>query len=161
MPLFKVIVELFECEFSDRYYSSFLNESRPDHKELIRILTQSTGIYAFYNSELEAIYVGKTKNNLWSEMKTAYNRYMPHYKRYYVSHPRHKFSVSKSGLARKIQLKNVRVWETASYFSAYSVAEEHIDDLERFLIRIMPNDIANKRMEGNASLSMHVESEET
>ena len=157
MRLFKVIVELFECEWSDKHKRNFLNEAKADHKILIDLLKKTTGIYSFYNSELEIIYVGKTKFDLWTEMKNAYNRQMPKYKRYVVSHPHEKYAHTKSGLARKIVSQSLAVWQTASYFSAYAVNEEYIDELESFIIRLMPNDVANVKMEGNASIEMHVE----
>ena len=160
MGLFKVVVEFFRCEDSETHERSFLNEKEPDQNILIGLLSRTKGIYAFYNSEFEVIYVGKTKNNLWEEMKTSYNKKMPHYKLYYVHHPRERYKATSSGVARKIQSRTPYVWETAIYFSAYSVEEGHIDDLERFIIRIMPNDVSNKRMEGNNSLEMHVTIEE-
>jgi len=137
------------------YGRSFLNEAESDQKSLIEILRQNIGIYAFYNSEFEIIYLGKTKNSLWNEMKSAYMRTMPHYKRYRVKHPRGKFLPPKSGSVRKIKLDSVAVWEAASYFSAYSVAENLIDDVEKLLIRIAPNDVLNRRMEGNGSLDSY------
>jgi hypothetical protein len=155
VSLFKVIVELFPIEWSERNQRAFLNEQNGDHAELIEILGQSVGIYAFYNSELEIIYLGKTKRNLWSEMQNAFVRPMPHYERYYVHHPRGKFKSTSSGVARKLRVRNLKVWEAASYFSAYAVGEIHIDDVEKLLIRIAPNDLLNKRMEGNGSLDIH------
>jgi hypothetical protein len=154
--LFHIIVELFKCEWSDKHYRSFLNEAREDHKELITILSKSKGIYSFYNSELEIIYIGKTKRNLWDEMKVAYCRKMPHYQRYAVSHPHKKYRAQTNGKPRKIQSITPYVYQTAIYFSAYRVSENYIDDMEKFLIRIMPNDIVNTRMEGNKTISMPV-----
>jgi hypothetical protein len=155
-PLFRVIVELFTVEWSERNNRAFLNEKNDDHHELIGILDSSVGIYAFYNSEMEIIYLGKTNVSLWSEMQSAFVRDMPHYKRYRVHHPRDKFKVTTSGRARKLQLQNMAVWEAASYFSAYAVQPDYVDDVEKLLIRVAPNDILNKRMEGNGSLDMHV-----
>jgi len=155
MSLFKVIVELFPIPKEEDYGRAFLNEDKDDHAELIQHLENTIGIYAFYNSELEIIYLGKTKKNLWSEMKNAYSRDMPHYQRLIVEYPREKFKQTVSGLARKLVRRNLAVWEAACYFSAYSVNEDHIDELESLLIRIAPNDVVNKRMEGNGSLEMH------
>jgi hypothetical protein len=147
-PLFKVIVEMFSIEWSEKYGRSFINEA--NDKKLISILSKEAGIYAFYNSEFEIIYLGKTNDNLWAEMKSAYNRTMPHYKRYRVKHPRSRFVSTKSGKVRKLVLLPLQVWEAATYFSAYAVQRDHIDDVERLLIRLMPNDLLNKRMEGNS-----------
>lgn len=159
MTFFKVIVEMFPVSESDRHHRSFLNEALSDQKELINILKDTIGIYSFYNSEMEIIYLGKTKNNLWDEMKTAYTRSMPHYKKYFVNHPNGKFKRPAGTSPRKLQLRELFVWETAEYFSAYSVDHSVIDDVERFMIRIMPNDIANKRMEGNGSLDVYAQIE--
>lgn len=154
-PLFRVIVELFTVEWSESNNRAFLNKEKSDHSDLIKVLEGSVGIYAFYNSEMEIIYLGKTKSNLWNEMQNAFVRDMPHYKRYRVQHPRDKFRPTKSGQARKLQLQNMGVWEAATYFSAYAVDPDYIDDVEKLLIRVAPNDILNKRMEGNGSLDMH------
>jgi hypothetical protein len=158
MSFFKVIVELFPVEWSEKSTRAFLNEQRKDHAELSSLLKSSIGIYAFYNSELEIIYLGKTKSNLLIEMQQAYMRDMPHYKRYYVNHPNEKYKPT-SGAARALKLGNMMVWQAAWYFSAYSVEESMIDDVEKLLIRIAPNDLLNRRMEGNGSLQIHVASE--
>ena len=155
-PLFKVVVELFEIEWSPSNSRGFLNSTRSDHVDLIDVLSSSVGIYAFYNSEMEIIYLGKTNVSLWSEMQSAIVREMPHYKRYRVQHPRGRFKATTSGRARKLQLRNMSVWEAARYFSAYAVDPEYIDEIEKLLIRVAPNDILNRRMEGNGSLDMHV-----
>ena len=161
MAFFRVITEFFECEWSEVHNRSFLNEAADDQKALIRILKDSIGIYSFYNSELEIIYIGKTKNNLWDEMKNAYNRHLPHYYRYYVQHPNGKFKTTSSGNARKIQNRQLYVYETATYFSAYSVDRNMIDDVEKFMIRLMPNDLINVRMEGNGSLEAQASQEDS
>lgn len=153
--LFSVIVELFPINWSGKHSNNFLDEASSDKKELINLLKKSTGIYAFYNSELELIYIGKTRSDLWFEMKNALAREMPHYKRYRVDHPKKAYVPTKSGHARKLQLRNVMVWEASSYFSAYSVDDDYIDSIEQLLIRIAPNDILNRRMEGNGSLKIH------
>ena len=155
MSLFKVIVEFFACEWNDDNKRAFLNKERADHRDLIAILQESKGIYAFYNSEYEIIYLGKTNRNLWDEMQNAYVREMPHYKRYRINHPHEKFRLTSTGNARKLQLSNVNVYDAAMCFSAYAVDEKYIDDVEKLLIRIAPNDILNKRMEGNGSLDIH------
>jgi hypothetical protein len=42
---------------------------------------------------------------------------------------------------------NMKLHELAAYFSAYSVADEMINELEALLVRAFPNDLLNKRME--------------
>ena len=48
---------------------------------------------------------------------------------------------------RRIVECNVYLADIATYFSAYSVADEFIDVAESLLIRCFPNNLLNKRME--------------
>tara|TARA_R110000868_G_scaffold75626_3_gene218032 strand:- start:2323 stop:3000 length:678 start_codon:yes stop_codon:yes gene_type:complete len=148
----KPIVEFFETELCEDSERSFLDTSKADRQELKKVLQKARGIYSFYNSELEIIYVGKTKNDLWTEMCNAYNRNMNHYKRYYVAHPYEKYTAPQGGKVRRIKLEEMGLWHAASYFSAYSVDETLIDAFEQLMIRMIPNDLLNVRMEGNSSL---------
>ena len=128
----------------------FLSSSRTDHKQLAKQLQKACGIYAFYNSEFEAIYVGKTVlSNLLDEAKQALNREMLHYKRYFVGHPHGKFRVPRNGLVRKIAPKALSLSEAACYFSAYAFDQDVVTSFEQFIIRLVPNDLLNVRMEGN------------
>ncbi len=132
---------------------SFLNEGRPDHRLLKKSLQTAKGIYSFYNSEYEIIYVGKTRNSLWSEMNNAFNRPMSHYERYKVSHPHGKYKPLPNGLARPIKRKSAHLYDAANFFSAYSMLDDTLIDVVEFMIiRMLPNDILNKRVEGNTSL---------
>lgn len=151
--LFQPVCEFFPIEWSEKHYSSFLNEAKPDQKRLISLLKKSRGIYAFYNSELEIIYLGKTNDNLWTEMKQTYNGEKSHYQKYRVKHPNGQYRPTKSGLVRKIQLENFLIQDAATHFSAYSILDEHIGDVEALMIRLMPNDILNHKMEGNNRLT--------
>jgi hypothetical protein len=145
------VVEFFHISDDDKSERSFLNLSKPDQKKLQHLLKMTAGIYAFYNSELEVVYVGKTKNTLWAEMCNAYNRPMKNYKRFYVVHPRDRYAPRKDGLTRGILNKQFYLYDTARYFSAYSISSELIDIFERLLIRLLPNDLLNVRIEGNTS----------
>ncbi|MEO9624105.1 MAG: hypothetical protein ABJF09_06140 [Qipengyuania citrea] len=149
------IVEFFEVDFDDKSEKSFLDLSQEDKCELRSHLIGSKGVYAFYNSEFEIIYVGKTKSNLWNEMKLAFNRSMPHYNRLAVHHPSGRYKATSGGV-RVIRPKTLHVYDCATYFSAYRVVDESlIDLLELMLIRICPNDLLNVRIEGNHTLSPH------
>ncbi|MAM96055.1 hypothetical protein [Parvibaculum sp.] len=145
------IVEFFETEMCQKSERSFIDVSKEDRKVLQNALKATKGVYSFYNSELEIIYVGKTKNDLWTEICNAYNRKMPHYHRYYVNHPHGKYSAGKA--LRQIKRDAMYLYDAASYFSAYSVEENLIDAFETLIIRMIPNDLLNVRMEGNNLLS--------
>jgi hypothetical protein len=145
------IVEFFHISEDQKSERSFLDLSKPDQKKLQDLLKRTCGIYVFYNSEVEVIYVGKTKNKLWDEMINAFNRTMKNYNRFYVSHPRNRYSPRKNGLTRSIAKKQFYLYDTAEYFSAYSISSEFIDFFEKLLIRMLPNDLLNVRIEGNTS----------
>jgi hypothetical protein len=145
------IVEFFHISEDQKSKRSFLNLAKPDQRKLQEFLKKTSGIYAFYNSELEVVYIGKTKNKLWDEMCNAFNRNMKNYKRFFVVHPHNRYSPRKNGLTRGISKKQFYLYDTAEYFSAYSISPEFIDIIERLLIRVLPNDLLNVRIEGNTS----------
>ena len=147
------VVEFFPTESLEGSDRTFLDTTQEDRRQLQRALRASRGIYCFYNSELEIIYVGKTKGDLWTEMHNAYNREMKHYSRYYVAHAYEKYVVPKGGGVRKITKGPMHLYDAAEYFSAYSVEEDLIDAIEQLIIRMIPNDLLNVRMEGNTSMS--------
>jgi hypothetical protein len=122
--LIRPIIEFFpvECSRVDDE-TSFIDLKNENRKVLRKTLQNAKGIYSFYNSEMEIIYVGKTKNNLWTEMKSAFNRRMDHYTRYKVTHPYGKYSVLGNGQVRKIFEDSVHLYDAASYFSAYAVPD--------------------------------------
>jgi hypothetical protein len=144
------IAEFFELDQNE----VLLDTSHEDKKKLAQLLRKSKGIYAFYNSEAEVIYVGKTKTSLWTEMKNAYGRRMNHYTRFFVNHPK-KFTFEEraNGKTRQIERRSFSVWNVATFFSAYHVEDDDlIDIIEMMMIRMMPNDLINVRMEGNTTL---------
>jgi hypothetical protein len=146
------VVEFFEIDGDENSETSFIDLSSDDGKLLRSHLRKAKGIYAFYNSEYEIIYLGKTKNDLWAEMKNAYHRKMDHYFRYRVHHPREKYS-GRSKSLRKISASQLTVAEAATYFSAYHMDDDVlIDIVEMMMIRVLPNDLLNVRMEGNMTL---------
>lgn len=112
-------------------------------------LKQSNGIYVFYDSRGRAIYCGKAKKqNLWGEMKAAFNRPRDTQTVYRVKHPvgRQAFQAAheRPRQPRETQLK---LNDIATYFSAYAVDVGMIDDLEALLVRGFANDLLNVRME--------------
>jgi hypothetical protein len=143
------IVEFFPLDED----GDFLSKSQPDHVHLRKLLSQACGIYSFYNSELEVIYIGKTvERNIFAEAKNAYRREMLHYERYRVHHPRGRFANANDGKVRKISKAALSLHDAAQYFSAYALNAEMISPIETLLIRMLPNDLLNVRMEGNTSL---------
>ena len=48
---------------------------------------------------------------------------------------------------RQIIDQQVPLWDIATYFSAYEVADEMIEDVEALLVRSFANNLLNKRME--------------
>ncbi|MEQ8177129.1 MAG: hypothetical protein RIC52_08930 [Amphiplicatus sp.] len=128
-------------------------ESGKTHKYLEGLraeLKANYGVYVFFDSRGRAIYAGKARRQrLWNEMNAAFNRdrgSLQKIKR--VSHParnqRYKNSEEK---ARQIVERVVPLHELASYFSAYQVIDDMIDDIETMLVRSFANDLLNKRME--------------
>ncbi len=108
------------------------------------------GIYVFFDSRGKSIYVGKAKRQtLWAEMNSALNRGRKNLQRMMsVSHPtRNQQFIPACDQRRRIVECNVYLSDIATYFSAYSVADEFIDIAESLLIRCFPNNLLNKRME--------------
>lgn len=112
-------------------------------------LKKSHGIYIFYNSQCEAIYLGKAKKqNLWKEMNLAFNRNRDSQFVWTVIHPeKGQDFIPAHQKLRQLQKTKVFLCDIASYFSAYNVALNLIDNLEALLIRGFANDLANVRME--------------
>ena len=149
--MFKPIVELFPIAWSNTDLRAFLDEEQ--NEELIKALRQTRGLYSFYNSELEIIYVGKTTDNFWNQMRISFNRMMPHHL-LYTTHSDFEPTYEPKSKFKPIKRRQIYLWEAAKYFSAYQIDDEDlIPELEKLLIRMMPNDVVNVRMEGNTSLS--------
>ena len=113
-------------------------------------LQEASGIYVFYDSRGQAIYVGKTANqSLWNEMKDAFNRDRNDLQRVRrVGHPTSKIAYKGAEeLKRQIRWENVELNHIASYVSAYSVHHELIGKIEALLIRGFANDLLNAKME--------------
>lgn len=130
--------ELFDANSST--YAAGLKDSLEEHH----------GIYVFFDSRGKSIYVGKTKRqSLWMEMNSALNRKRKNLQRMMlVSHPtRNQQFLPACDQRRRIVECNVYISDIATYFSAYSVANEFIDIAESLLIRCFPNNLLNKKME--------------
>jgi len=119
------------------------------NRDLRKSLAESKGIYFYYNSEGKVIYVGKTsKQNLWKEMNLAYNRHRETQKVYLVNHPytRGTFSPAHEK-SRTMRKTKVYLYDLAVYFSAYKIHKSLISNVEALLIRALPNDLSNAKIE--------------
>jgi hypothetical protein len=127
------------------------NASRHPYLDGLRNeLKMSHGLYIFFDSRGQAIYVGKARGQtLWKEMNLTFNRErgaVQKIKR--VNHPTRKQSYRTSEeKARRIVEVEVPIHELARYFSAYLVADGMINTLEAMLVRSFANNLLNKRME--------------
>lgn len=124
-------------------------EDNPLHVGLRTKLSESFGIFIFYDTRGRAIYAGKAeKQDLWSEMKSAFNRERKTQNLYRVQHPqrRQKF-VPASVLSRQPRLDPVLLNDLAAYFSAFEIDAQMINDLEALIVRAFANDLLNVKME--------------
>lgn len=112
-------------------------------------LESSKGIYVFYNSQCKVIYLGKAKRqNLWKEMNLAFNRDRSSQVVWVVNHPeKGKHFTPAHQKLRKLRKTRVQLCDIATYFSAYKVNVDLIDNLEALMIRGFANDLTNTRME--------------
>jgi len=153
------LVEFFQIERSDsKQGASFeifsgRDESGDEHPYFAGLkaeLKEHHGVYLFFDSRGQAIYTGKARRlSLWKEINLAYNRErgeVQAIKR--VKHPTRKQPYRTSDeKARQITDAEVPLYELATYFSAYHVADSMIGDLEALLVRSFANDLLNVRME--------------
>ena len=112
-------------------------------------LKDSCGIYIFYDSRGQALYVGKAREQtIWKEMNLAFNRKRDVQKISLVHHPERNQEF-KPGYEKLRQPKDTQLelCELACYFSAYDVADGMINDLEALMVRSFANNLLNVRME--------------
>lgn len=130
--------ELFDCSSSHLYLDGLRAELGRHH-----------GIYVFYDSRGHAIYVGKAREQkLWKEMNLAFNRIRDVQKIMRVRHPeRNQVFKTSDEKKRGIKHATVRLYDIASYFSAYQVADGMVNSVEAMLVRSFANDVLNVRME--------------
>jgi hypothetical protein len=149
------VVEFFPIEKCDskqaaKYELFPVSDNHPYRRGVRGELSKQHGIYIFFDSRGQAIYAGKARQqNLWSEMKGAFNRdrgKVQKIKRVYhpTSKVEYKTSLEKS---RQIADHFVPLHDLAAYFSAYVVADSLINKMEAMLVRSFANDLLNIRME--------------
>jgi DNA-binding XRE family transcriptional regulator len=116
---------------------------------LKQALDDAYGIYIFYDSRGHSIYVGKAREQtIWKEMNLAFNRKREVQTIALVDHP-DRNQVFKPGYEKLRQPKDMQLelFDMAWYFSAYSVDDGMIEDLEALLVRGFANDLLNVKME--------------
>lgn len=122
-------------------------KEHPYRRGLKNELLEHHGVYVFFDSRGQVIYVGKARRQkLWKELNLAFNRDRGEVQSIYrVSHPknRRKFGTK----PRQIKSEPVALHELAAYFSAYQVPDKMINDLEAMLVRSFANDLLNIKME--------------
>jgi hypothetical protein len=118
-------------------------------KGLMKALEQCYGIYIFYDSRGQALYVGKAREqSIWKEMNLAFNRKRDVQSIALVQHPQRNQEF-RPGYEKLRQPKETRLElsDLAFYFSAYQVDVGMIDDLEALMVRGFANNLLNVRME--------------
>jgi hypothetical protein len=126
-----------------------VTDEHPYREGLRQELMLHHGVYLFSDSRGRVIYAGKARRlRLWHEMSSAFNRAREVQSIKRVRHPerRQKYRTNEETV-RQITATQVSLSELASYFSAYEVHEELIDELEALLVRSFANDLSNVRME--------------
>lgn len=113
------------------------------------VLAKNHGIYIFYDSRGQALYVGKAREqSLWKEMNLAFNRKREVQKITLVRHPdrNQQFQPGHEKLRQPRDME-LELSDLACYFSAYQVDDGMIEDLEALLVRGFANDLLNVKME--------------
>lgn len=151
----KPIVEYYPIEVTESqqgtHWELFDSDvSRNKRQEDIKgYLRGCCGVYVFYDSRGEALYIGKAKEqSLWGEMKNAFNRDRQTQKIKLVAHPYTGTGFKPAFESpRKIGKTNLQLADMASYFSAYEVERDMVNNVEALLVRVFANNILNVRME--------------
>jgi hypothetical protein len=136
---FEAGFNLFDSSSSASLYSRGLKDT----------LCQSFGIYIFYDSRGQALYVGKARDqSLWKEMNLAFNRPREVQMIALVKHPTRNQEF-KPGYEKLRQPRGTQLelCDLAYYFSAYGVDDGMIEDLEALMVRGFANNLLNVKME--------------
>lgn len=127
-----------------------VGDDHPFRRGLRSELEEKHGVYLFFDSRGQAIYVGKARRqSLWQEINLAFNRERGEVQKIKrVKHPERRQDYKTSDeKARQIVDYAVPLYDIAHYFSAYEVTDELIEDVEALLVRSFANNLLNKRME--------------
>ncbi len=125
-----------------------LDKKKENQEALRNELNSHYGIYMFYDSRGNSIYVGKAKDQtLWKEMNFAYNRDRSSQTIKCVPHLKINRFNAEEEKKRQIKVTKVFLHDIAVYFSAYKVDTHFIDNLEAAIIRMFPNNLFNSKVE--------------
>jgi len=96
---------------------------------------QKGGVYAFFDTTGEIIYIGKTAGNLFNEMQQRYSG-------------RNAKKIRFRAIAKgKAKWEHWPIKDVAQFVSAYGVAEALITNVEALLTRVIINKASNMRIE--------------
>lgn len=113
-------------------------------------LQDSYGIYIFYDSRGQALYVGKAREQtIWKEMNHAFNRSRGEVQSIKLTHHPDRNQEFQPGYEklRKIKDTKLDLYDLSCYFSAYHVDDGMIEDLEALMVRGFANSLLNVKME--------------
>ena len=154
--MIRPVVEFFPLERveSDRTegaYSIFDKDRNTYNVGLYNELSDSRGVYIFYDSSGHAIYAGKAeRQSLWKEANRSYRKEPGKTIRriYSASHPKTNVPfVAWPDQIRPVVQSRTRLCDLAWFVSAYEVSKNYIHDVEALLIRAFANDLINRSME--------------
>jgi hypothetical protein len=115
---------------------SFAN--RLNNKKLLtKLQQQEGGIYAFFDSAGELVYVGKTTKKLFGEMQQRYAGKRIDFR-----------TLSKNG---KPKWNHWKIKDVAQFVSAYGVDKAFVTNIEALLTRLILNITSNLRVENFTS----------
>lgn len=147
------LVEFYPLAKSRKGKAHSLFTTGEDHPYLVGLkdeLSLHHGVYIFFDSRGQAIYVGKArKQDLWKEMNLAFNRDRDDLQT--ILRPSHPATTKKykslDEKSRQIYARKVALHELAHYVSAYHVTDGMVNDVEALLVRSFANNLLNKRIE--------------
>lgn len=129
-------------------FELFEKASDSRNKGLYKALKATAGIYIFYDSRGQALYVGKAGKSLWDEMHDAYNRNREVQQLKLVEHQNEDEEfIPAYEQGRQHKPTQLKLCDLSFYFSAYFVDDGMISDLEALLVRGFANDLLNVKME--------------
>jgi hypothetical protein len=136
----RAIVPIAEYHYLDDDHGKSVNSlaNRINNERLIvKLQGQEGGIYAFFDSTGELVYVGKTTKNLFTEIQQRYSGKKIHFR-----------TLSKKG---KSKWNTWAVKDVAQFISAYGVDKAFATNVEALLTRLIINIASNIRVESFTS----------
>jgi hypothetical protein len=112
-------------------------------------LDASHGVYIFYDSRGQSLYVGKArKQSLWKEMNNAFVRERVTQRIKLVPHTeQNRNFIPANEKQRQPKQTQLLLADLAYYCSAHEVEDRMINILEALMVRGFANDLLNKKME--------------